>query len=657
MREIKIKELSMQNFKGIENITTELWNETEIRAANGIGKTTIVDSIWWLLFNKDSLGNTKFRIKPFDSNNNDIHNLITEVKAVFEVDGTDIVLAKQLKENWVTRKGTTEPELKGNDNKYFINESEVKKSEYETFIAMNFTDEETFKILTNDHYFMDKKWQDRRIQLLSLIGGIDEIEKEIKSKDSFADLVQEWNTDLNASKDSTNFFKYILQKSKADKEEFEKIPYQIQSLQSTINSTYSREELDSMKEDINNTINELTIKLDESKKEPQELLDAKEEINKVREILSNNIAEEQKRIDLLNKDVNDKRSDLIQQIASLKATRTMTDNNITSMVGEHTTEVVKREEIGKQYISEKNNKYFPLVIEEQEKVCSKCGQDLPLKNMEEHNKKLLQEHKFKWDKEHEEKLKHYETIGLDSKSKIEKLLNDIEYEESKLKELDDKINSLEKELDSVAQPLTISETFGSELKSKGLELKSFIDNYVIDTTETNRLYEELSSKRVELDNINVSLGELTQVEITKSKIVELQEREKELQRSKIKYELLVIQSKQFEKEVNEELENRLSDKFDNVTFKLFNELLNGGFEPTCDVLLNGSDYQSQSNGEKILTGVEIIKAFQKEYEIKAPIFIDNRESLTLPIEVDSQTISMYVDESKKELEFINADCE
>ena len=57
MRTIKLKSLSLFNFKGIRNLTLDFTNaETWIYGENGTGKTTVCDAFSWLLFGKDSKG-------------------------------------------------------------------------------------------------------------------------------------------------------------------------------------------------------------------------------------------------------------------------------------------------------------------------------------------------------------------------------------------------------------------------------------------------------------------------------------------------------------------------------------------------------------------------------------------------------------------------
>ena len=64
---IKIKKLSLTNFKGIKDLAVEFNNVTNIHGENGTGKSTIFDAFTWLLFGKDSHDSKDFNIKTLDS--------------------------------------------------------------------------------------------------------------------------------------------------------------------------------------------------------------------------------------------------------------------------------------------------------------------------------------------------------------------------------------------------------------------------------------------------------------------------------------------------------------------------------------------------------------------------------------------------------------
>ena len=79
-----------------------------------------------------------------------------------------------------------------------------------------------------------------------------------------------------------------------------------------------------------------------------------------------------------------------------------------------------------------------------------------------------------------------------------------------------------------------------------------------------------------------------------------------------------------------------------VKFRMFNQLINGGTEPTCETLVSGVPYSSANNAGKINAGIDIINTFSKFYGIFAPIWVDNAESVNSIENTWSQIIKLYV---------------
>ena len=117
-KNVFIKELLMENFKGCSSARYTFGDKTLIFGANASGKTTMFDAVTWLLFNKDSLGSEKFNIRPLDSCGKPVDNIEIKVEVVFSVDGKDKTLLKTQKQNWVKKRGTSEATLQGNVNSY-----------------------------------------------------------------------------------------------------------------------------------------------------------------------------------------------------------------------------------------------------------------------------------------------------------------------------------------------------------------------------------------------------------------------------------------------------------------------------------------------------------------------------------------------------------
>ena len=64
-------------------------------------------------------------------------------------------------------------------------------------------------------------------------------------------------------------------------------------------------------------------------------------------------------------------------------------------------------------------------------------------------------------------------------------------------------------------------------------------------------------------------------------------------------------------------------------------------------MMNGTRYESLSNGEKYICDLKIIKVLQSMYNCKLPVIIDNFEGITLDIpNTETQTIALIAGAEK-----------
>ncbi|SHF65211.1 ATP-binding protein, partial [Lactonifactor longoviformis] len=168
---INIKSLHIENFKGCRVQNIIFGNTTKIYGQNASGKTTIVDAFMWLLFDKNSAGDSKFQVRPLDEDGNQIDNIEIKVVAVLDVDGEEKKLQKVQKQKWVKPRGKQEKELAGNINEFEINDIPKKEKDYNAYIT-SLVDEKVFKLITSPAAFTALKWQEQRDILLKLVSEV-----------------------------------------------------------------------------------------------------------------------------------------------------------------------------------------------------------------------------------------------------------------------------------------------------------------------------------------------------------------------------------------------------------------------------------------------------------------------------------------------------
>ena len=174
--EIKIIALRLRNFKGTRSAEYLFGGRNaRIEGPNGSGKSTVFDAFTWLLFGKDHRDQTAntFEVKTIDPATGRPYPREDHwVEAVLRVDGTDHVLRRAWVEDWVKPTGAVEDVLKGHKSAFYVDGVDVgTKAAYDAVVA-GWLREDSFKLITNPHYFIDDAftpWKERRRALLDLV--------------------------------------------------------------------------------------------------------------------------------------------------------------------------------------------------------------------------------------------------------------------------------------------------------------------------------------------------------------------------------------------------------------------------------------------------------------------------------------------------------
>lgn len=97
------------------------------------------------------------------------------------------------------------------------------------------------------------------------------------------------------------------------------------------------------------------------------------------------------------------------------------------------------------------------------------------------------------------------------------------------------------------------------------------------------------------------------------------------------------------------IENSVNGLFRIVTFRLFKELISGGLEECCDVVVDGVPYNALNNGARVNAGMDIIRRLAEHYGVRVPLIVDNAEGVTRLEDAGTQVIRLVVSEQDKAL--------
>ena len=641
MKNVTLNRLELSNFKKIAKLSIDFTQETDIVGTNGVGKSTIFDAYTWLLYGKNSHDQNDFAIKTLDENNQAIHKLEHEVVGTFDVDSEIIEFKRVYREKWVTKRGNDIEELTGHETTFFVNSVPKSKGEYQTAVA-SMIDENISKIISNPLYFNEKmKWNERREILTAIAGNVD-------NTDIFMEMCSDYNElrdILNAGKSLDEQKKVIQAQKKKLKEEKETIMPRINEANHNKPEPVDASEIEKQIISLGGELNSIDEQINNRFKSVEKAQEQAKEVQEKRYELNSQLIELQNEFQKSEKQyawsIQQKRSELENEIKTLELNNRK-DFTFEQSAIENLKE--KNEKLRNQFVEVSN-----MIFDEncQDKNCPTCKQSLP-----DYESKV-EELRAAFNVDKLQQLDSIREHGKNNNVLIEKYANEI-----------NKINLASKEyLEQIEQKKTYLQEWEKSIITERpattpeIEaLKTQIESIVIPTIETPDVSELKAQKDVinlELDALKSKLTVNDMVKTIKARIAELEAQNKLLAQEIASLEKLEFQIDNFNKAKIELIEKRINSKFALVKWKMFNEQLNGGLEPTCEAIVNGTPFNDLNTAMKCNAGMDVINALNYHFGIFAPVFIDQRESIVTLIKTECQVINLKVDESKKVLTVIN----
>ena len=634
--QIKIYNLKLKNFKGIKELEIVFnGQDTNIYGKNATGKTTIFDAFKWLFFDKDSNDRKDFNIKTLDENNNPIHFLEHEVEATLIIDGQDITFKKMFKEKWVKRRGQEQQEFAGHETSYWIDEVPIKKKDYEEKIN-SIIPENLFKLITDPSFFNNQmSWKERR-ELLINISGTDITDETILNSNEQFEILKE-NLEGRTIED---YRKVLAAKIKELNNEKEKIPIRIDELTKTLITDHNinYEDLENEKNMCNEELQKIELEMTdiqtrakENMKKADQLAIAKNELNNLKF-----------RLEVEHSDKYSSEAIKLNNEKSLIESKIRNNNQtINDLQIQIDTDKKRKQELYKKWDEINNTK---LEFDPNSFICPTCKREYETEKIEEMKQQFVDNFNTHKDNEKQAINKEGKSINArieENTKKIETLLAETEQFNKNLEEINLKILEYEKDKPSETFDVTSLPQYQEKLKEIE-KLEEIVNNLV--SEDITEIQNKKSSIIEQINNIDKQLNERIVQERTKTRIEELENEEENISHKIQELEAQQYQIEEFTKTKVELLENAINSNFEIVQFRLFDTQINGGLIECCDTLVDGVPFADVNNAHKIIAGLDIIKTLSKFYNITAPIFIDNRESINELCNIDAQVISLIVTE-------------
>ena len=642
MSEIKIMSLRLENFKNHKALSLDFnGSNASIFGDNATGKTSVYDALLWLLFDKDSSGNggKNMEIKPLDKDGNVLdHNALTSVEAVLDVNGVGTTLKRTYKEQWTTKRGSSQATFDGNTSEYFVDGVPMKANAFKDEVR-NLVDEDTFMMLTSVSYFASTMdWKKRREALFRL-AGIGDDRMILCTDERFKPILEAMgNGDLEGLRRKLGAEKKGLSVSKNE------LPTRISECMNTVASlsgldfagaNVEKGELEQECDRISGQI--LGLGMDaELCNLRADLRDLEGELSRIlceNELYRKNQLSGNVDVLALNMRVTGLESLLVTKRNGLEGERKYIALMNSKVEG------FRREWMGV------NEEVFSV-----NSVCPTCGQDLPALQ--------LQVAKDSWEERKQQRLaqikqnadtvKESMALAEERFKALEQELRDTDAEVASLRQqiADANANRVEpKDMDGFAEAVAVVRAKMEEVNGKIFDLTSNT------AAVKQRLEAELLDKKHRLAEVVQVIGKESMLRMTEERIESLKADAQRAAEALERVDGLLFLMEEYTRYKTTFVEDTINGMFRLAKFRLYRDQANGGVEDRCDVVLkeNGVPYGNASTSEKMNLGMDIINTLSNAYGVRVPLFVDNAESVTNLEHCHSQRIRLVVSESDKEL--------
>ena len=638
---MKLTKLELLNFKGLKAFTINFNGDVIIRGDNATGKTTVFDSVCWLLFGKDSLDRADFEIKTLDRGE-PVHKVNHEVTGTFTLDeGGTVELKRVYREKYSSHRGG-EVTLTGHTTDYFVDGVPKKEKEYKE-IVNSLVDENIFKLITNPLYFNETySWQNRRKLLLEMCGDI-----------SDEDVIAEYSelkalTDILSGHSVDDHRKVVAAKKTAINKELDMIPVRIDE------ALRGKPTIDTPRDVLIQDISLATTTLETLEADKALLVnghavvDTRAELRDVQRRLMARESELQmeykKQSALKSNEYDMVVSELNNLSSKVENTKHRLDTSNRDI--QHIESVINELMHQRQQV---NEDAFVMDLDE---TCPTCGQKLPAEQIQVAREKAETNFNLRKSKRLEEINQSIELKQQDIENikKRDASLEPVETLEALIKAKELVKQTITDEIRQLTAPVLDDDSIYADLKAEEFMLQMKLDESNTDhSEEIADIDKRIATTKEHRFNLETELNKYEEAKRIDTRVAELEKQQGELAAEKSKLDEAAYLMDEFIKAKVNMLEDVINSRFKLARFKMFNVMLNGNVEECCETTYKGVPYRSMNNAARINIGLDIINALTSYFKVNAPVFIDNAEAVTEFVPVNSQTIKLIVDESEPQL--------
>lgn len=647
MKTIKLKSLSLVNFKGVREFHADFTNAvTLVSGENGTGKTTLYDAYLWLLFGKDSAGRSDFNVKTLDENGNPIYRLEHSVIGVFAIDGREVKLQRSLVEKWSKVNGSTDETMK-DETQFFINDVRCgTKKEYQAEIN-EIIPEDIFRLITNPYLFPRLSPDDQKDMLLEIAGNISDSDVAALSPEFMALL------DHINGNSLTKYAQEVAAKKKSCNDALKTIPASIETAQKLMPENEDWAELESELEAKKKALADIDAQLSDVNAAANAANRRKTTLQQGQGAKRMELSRRQTEIRVqANADHNKAKGDLADMESALATKERQLKSKQDELKGVQDTIATLDKDIValRAQFKEVAKEIFTAPATDS-LVCPTCGEPLKGDNLTKQIEMLrgnFEQNKARRQKEIQsrgvpmgERLKEAKALEVRLTGQISTLNDEvldlkgkIEYAKNHIPAAPDVDALIAKDAQCIA--------LQNEIEQLDNEI-----NAEIKPADTSELQEAKSMLSESIAELNQRLGKRETIKRCEREIKELEEKRIANNQAIADLEKWEDTYTQFLKAKDEMLYERINGLFSFVSFTFIKSQKNGGEKITCVCTVDGTPYPDVNAAGKLNAGLDIINALCKAKGYYAPIIIDNAESVNEIIPTQSQVIKLIVSKDPK----------
>lgn len=629
---MKLAKLIIDNFKGIRHFVLDAGEKSvTILGANGTGKTSVADAYFWLLFGKDSLGNTKFTLKTNGTSGLDysVEALLVDDRLPYD---NEFTLRRVLREQWTKKRGESDRKLTGNFTEYYIDGVPKSESEYNRFIA-GICPEDQFRLLTDPDYFAGKlKWQDQLDMLLKSFGGsVNDREVIDAYRDELGALY-----DLIKMKSVSDYELVAKAERKKINDRLHDIPVAIAATQDAIPPDVPenlapffprREKLRLQRQDVERKIIALQDggEIVALQAALQSAMATREKARAEYYAAQASNSSDTSKLRLLRADHGKLESKLVSAKVEL-------NQRTADLKGES------------QKLQKLRDEYDKAVAEHYSGsgTCPTCRQALP--------HEMIEKAKGNWNANHAKSLQMLISDGKECSCRVDQLETEISQLNDRISNMNQQLSVLDAQISALEKAVSLLVPF--ESSAEAVKCQSAIDQcHEKISVARNNSATMIADVSAQLSPIDAQIAEIDklvaaadQAKGCTSRIAQLEAEEKDLGAKLSEIDAGLMLAEKFTLRRAEYVQQKVNSAFHSVEWKLYDVQINGGIKSTCVATVGGVPYTDGLNtAAKLNAGLDIIGAFASRLGFTVPIWIDNSESVTdIKAPDDAQMICLQV---------------